>query len=40
MSSEKEVLRHEAAEQKERVSQLEKSERQLELDNERLAFKV
>lgn len=40
VSSEKEVLRHEAAEHKERVSQLEKSERQLEVDNERLAFKV
>ncbi|KAL0270421.1 UNVERIFIED_CONTAM: hypothetical protein PYX00_007835 [Menopon gallinae] len=40
VSSEKEVLRHEAAEQKERVFQLEKSERQLELDNERLAFKL
>ncbi|KAK6635596.1 hypothetical protein RUM44_000850 [Polyplax serrata] len=40
VSSEKEVLKHEAVEYKERVSNLEKLEKQLELDNERLAFKL
>ncbi|EEB18488.1 DNA double-strand break repair Rad50 ATPase, putative [Pediculus humanus corporis] len=40
VSSEKEVLKHESAEHKERLFQLEKMKKQLELDNERLAFKL
>jgi hypothetical protein len=40
VSSEKEVLRREVAEMCDRVQLLEKASRQLELDNERLAFKV
>ncbi|KAJ4431501.1 hypothetical protein ANN_20099 [Periplaneta americana] len=39
VSSEKEVLRREVAEMCDRVQLLEKASRQLELDNERLAFK-
>ncbi|GLG97181.1 intracellular protein transport protein USO1-like [Gryllus bimaculatus] len=40
VSSEKEVLKREVAEMCDRVQLLEKSSRQLELDNERLAFKL
>ncbi|KAF4517370.1 hypothetical protein B566_EDAN013632 [Ephemera danica] len=40
VSSEKEVLRREVSEMCERVQLLEKASRQLELDNERLAFKL
>lgn len=40
MSSEKEMLRRQVAEMTDRVELLEKSSRQMELDNERLAFKV
>ncbi|PSN39069.1 hypothetical protein C0J52_10089 [Blattella germanica] len=40
VSSEKEVLRREVAEMCDRVQLLEKASRQLELDNERLAFKL
>lgn len=40
VSSEKEVLKREVAEMNDRVHLLEKSSRQLEIDNERLAFKL
>lgn len=40
VSSEKEVLRRQVSEMTDRVEILEKSTRQMELDNERLAFKV
>ncbi|XP_022193441.2 myosin-7B isoform X1 [Nilaparvata lugens] len=40
VSSEKEVLRRQVAEMTDRVELLEKSSRQIELDNERLAFKL
>lgn len=40
MSSEKESLKREVAEMSDRVTLLEKSSRQLEIDNDRLSFKV
>lgn len=40
VSSEKEVLKRQLSEMTERVEVLEKATRQIELDNERLAFKV
>lgn len=40
VSSEKEVLKRQLSEMTERVEALEKATRQIELDNERLAFKV
>jgi hypothetical protein len=40
VSSEKEVLRRQLSEMTDRVDVLEKATKQVELDNERLAFKV
>lgn len=40
LTSEKEVMRKEVADVTERLTLLEKASRQLELDNERLAYKV
>lgn len=40
MSSEKEILRRQVTEMTDRVDFMEKASRQMELDNERLAFKV